>query len=440
MKWVWVVAFVLSGFEGVRARGNPFLTALTPATLVECEQTNLTWFGGTPPYAISLLANDTTGFRGLGYAGISSTSFVTKLPFAAGVALELLVRDATGAQAISSWFQVESTKASSSSCALSATPVNQNNVLKNQNLTVTSPTVGDSIAVCDNSFTVSWQGGQPPYNLLLQTSNRTIVMEQAYGGSALDSGSINTRVQIPPGSQFQVIVADGTGAFASSGLITLANGGESDCVISNQGDTTTGGPSFRVAGAPDVSAVILPTPTLHTSATSASASPPPSLAAATKPKESGSSKTVVAIIAVVLSLSAVGLGAALFFIWRSHKRRRPRVDLLSGTSPSRTMRQFQPSLGPDLEKMQPSPYYLPSLPRKAASPSTGYGGSYNVSSTREVHPQLRRVTNPDEIEDPVMGPFSDKKAIDYDDDHDNPLSPYTVVGPVTWEDEKAMLR
>lgn len=438
MKWVWVVAIVLSGFEGVRARGNPFLTALTPATLVECEQTNLTWFGGTPPYAISLLANDTTGYRALGYAGISGTSFVTKLPFAAGESLVLLVRDATGAQAISAFFEVQSTKASSPSCALSATPVSQNNVLKSQNLTVTSPTVGDSISVCDDSFTVNWQGGQPPYNLLLQTANRAVIMEQAYGGWPLDSTSINTRVQIPAGSEFQVIVADSTGTFATSGLITLANGGESDCVISNQADSTTSGPSFIVASAPDVSAVILPTPTLHTFV---SASPPPSLAASIKPKQPTSSNTVVAIVASLLSVAAAGLGIALFFIWRSHKRRRPRIDLLDGPARGPGMKQVQPTLDPDIEKLQPSPYYLPAPPQKAASPATGYGSSYTASSSSyEPRTHSRRVTNPDEIEDPVMGPFSDRKAVAEDDDFPPPFSPYTVVGPVTWEDEKAMLR
>lgn len=439
MKWAWAVAIVLNGFEGVRARTIPIpsLTALTPATLVECEQTNLTWFGGTPPYAISLLANDANGFRALGYAGIPSTSFVTKLPFAAGQSLELLVRDAAGAQAISATFQVQSTKASSSSCALDVTPRNQNNTPKNQTLVVTSPTVGDSIAVCDSSFTVSWQGGQGPYNLLLQTANKAVMTEQAYGGSVLDGGSINTRVQLPAGSEFQVIVADSAGTFASSGMITLANGGESDCVITNQADSTTKGPSFRVAGAPDVSAVILPTPTLHTFV---SATAPPTLAAGIKPKESGSSKTVVAIVASIVSVGAAGLGVALFFIWRAHKRnKRPRVDLLGGSG--RNMRQIQPNLDPEIERrFQPTPYYLPSLPAKTASPATGYGSSRTVSSSREVHPQLRRVTNPDEYEDPVMGPFSDKKAVYDDYDHPPPLSPLTIVGPVTWEDEKSMLR
>jgi len=463
MKWIWVAVAVLSRFEGVLGVTDNFLTALTPHAAIECSQTNFTWFGGTPPYAISLLANDTNGYRALGFANIQTTSFITKLPFAAGQWLEFLIRDAKGGQAVSSPFHVTSTNDSSGSCALIATPLNKDSITGNSTLKLTSPTSLDSISVCDSSFTVNWQGGQPPYDLLLQTLNTSVLMEQAFGGPMMDGGSINTRVQIPAGQTFQVIVADSAGTFATTGQITLASGGESDCVITSDATSAAGvaGSSFRVSGSANASAILLPTPSQHTFL---SATPGPSLAADLKPKNNSSSTKTVAIIASLLSVAFVGLLVALFVFYRSHIRKRGKrtIDLL-GEKGMRSSR-VPPIPVADMESYRPEPYYLPAVPQRGAvaperalpEPSQSFYPTY-AAPVREYfgaqQPVTRVVANPDFERSPTP-PYSAPRYSDehheydgYDDEKKdpfkNPFSPthttYEVDG-LTWEDEKPMLR
>jgi len=446
------VVAVLSRFEGVVGVRDTFLTALNPVEAVECSQTNLTWFGGTPPYAISLLANDTNGYRALGFANIQTTSFLTKLPFAAGQWLEFLIRDAKGGEALSSPFRVTSASGSKGDCALTATPMNQKPITGNSTLAITSPTALDSLSVCDSSFTVNWKGGQPPYSMLLQSLNTSILMEQAYGGSMMDGGSINTRVQLPAGLNFQVIIADSVGTFATTGLITLASGGESDCVIISDATAGSGsGSSFRVSGNANASAILLPTPSQHTLL---SATPAPSIAADVKPKQSSSSSKMVAIIASVLSVALVVLFIALFVFYRSHikKRRRPTMKSLGKVRASRAAERTPPIPDAEMGMYRPEPYYLPSVPQRGAvapeRPHPPPSQSYYAAPVREyfVPQQPFTIKNPDEAgKSPVPPSYMGTPAY-HDEKHGfetEVYSPtgttYDVVG-LTWEDEKPMLR
>jgi len=350
---------------------------------------------------------------------------------------------------------------------LIATPVVQNSITGNSTLSITSPTSSDSLSVCDSSFTVNWQGGQPPYNLLLQTMNTSILMEQAFGGPMMDGGSINTKVQIPPGFDFQVIVADSVGTFATTGRITLANGGETDCVIQSDATDAIGaasGSSFHVSGNANASAILLPTPTQQ-ALVSQSPSATPSAAADLKPKTKSSSTKTVAIVASVVGVAFVGLLLAALPLYRNRmrNRRQPRLDLLKGAwRGSKDTERALPVSETDMEKYLPEPYRLPAVPQRGAAgpqrtpsePSQSYYAAAAAPPVpmREYYAPQRPwvVANPDVDTKSLVPPYSagsrhhdEKRPGEFDDEKyefdSTRHSTYDVVG-LTWEDEKPMLR
>ncbi|KAI6025720.1 hypothetical protein F5J12DRAFT_809975 [Pisolithus orientalis] len=91
------------------------LTINTPANVVECEPTLITWSGGTPPYFLSILPGATpngAALENLGQQNSTSVTWVANI--AAGTSIGLTLRDNTGQVAQSAPFTINS--GSSTSC------------------------------------------------------------------------------------------------------------------------------------------------------------------------------------------------------------------------------------------------------------------------------------------------------------------------------------
>jgi len=96
------------------------LTINTPSSAVECEPLLLMWAGGTPPYFVSVFPGNQAGAAALlNFPQTSATSLSWTVNQPAQTALDLTVRDSTGATAQSAPFTV--TAGPSTSCSTTTT-------------------------------------------------------------------------------------------------------------------------------------------------------------------------------------------------------------------------------------------------------------------------------------------------------------------------------